>query len=348
MSGHRFTALLLLLFTACGDDARPQDSGLAGDPAGPVSSTGADPAPTSTTSATSTGGDATPTSTATDPTGTSAVTTGDAPRLDLGVAPDFAAPATGCTKVDLLFVIDNSLSMAAEQDSLIASFPGFITGIQAQLVAADSYHVGIVSTDDYADNPASCRTLGALVTSTGKAQCGPYAAGGGWMSEADDLAASFACAGRVGITGASDERPVAAAIAAIGDPLAAPGACNEGFFRDDALLVITIITDEEDDAEMKNGGSPGDPASWFAAIVARKAGLETNAVVLTVVGGAANNQCPPYSPPQGAEDAPRLRSFAESFTYGSVGDVCADSYDGFFQAAIAAIDTACSNFIPPG
>ena len=324
MSGHILTALLLL-FTACGDDTRPQDSGgLAGDPAGPMSSTGADPTPTSATSTTtSTGGEPTPTTTA-DSTSTSSATT-DAPRLDLGAAPDFAAPATGCTKVDLLFVIDNSLSMAAEQDSLIASFPGFITGIQAQLVDADSYHVGIVSTDDYADNPASCRTLGALVTSTGKAQCGPYAAGGSWMSEADDLAASFACAGRVGITGASDERPVAAAIAAIGDPLAAPGACNEGFFRDDALLVITIITDEEDDAEMKNGGSPGDPASWFTAIVARKAGLETNAVVLAVVGGASNNQCPPYSPPQGAEDAPRLRSFAESFTYGSVGDVCADS-----------------------
>jgi hypothetical protein len=36
------------------------------------------------------------------------------------------------------------------------------------------------------------------------------------------------------------------------------------------------------------------------------------------------------------------------FTYGAVGDVCATSYDGFFKAAIATIDTACQNFDPPG
>lgn len=49
-----------------------------------------------------------------------------------------------------------------------------------------------------------------------------------------------------------------------------------------------------------------------------------------------------------AEDAPRLRTFAELFTYGAVGDVCADSDDGFFQAAIDTIDAACQNFDPPG
>src|SRR5690242_21671906 len=38
--------------------------------------------------------------------------------------------SVGCAKADFLFVIDNSGSMADEQDNLIASFPGFIDTIQ--------------------------------------------------------------------------------------------------------------------------------------------------------------------------------------------------------------------------
>ena len=271
--------------------------------------------------------------------------TGGAPKLDLPL-PDAPPMGAGCRKVDLLFVIDNSLSMAAEQDNLIQSFPGFITGIQTQLEDADSYHVGVVTTDAYANNEGDCHALGGLVTDT-KESCGPFASGGRYMSEADDLTTAFACAAYVGLAGDNDEQPVAAAQAAISEALAGPGACNEGFFRDDALLVVTLITDEEDDNAGKGAGSPGDPPQWFEALVARKSGIETHLVVLAVVGGAPGNMCPPYSPPTGAEESPRLVELAGMFTYGSVGDVCADSYDGFFQAAIAAIDTACDNFTPP-
>ena len=53
--------------------------------------------------------------------GTSAVTIGSG-----GASP-------GCAKVDFLFVIDNSVSMKDEQDALIASFPGFIDSIKANI-----------------------------------------------------------------------------------------------------------------------------------------------------------------------------------------------------------------------
>ena len=58
---------------------------------------------------------------------------GDGPLLDVapgqtgGGDPDGAADE--CTNVDILFVIDDSGSMADNQDQLIASFPGFIAGI---------------------------------------------------------------------------------------------------------------------------------------------------------------------------------------------------------------------------
>jgi hypothetical protein len=345
MSGHSRTrplALLLTLLPGCFSDSQP-DAGASASGPGVSSASTAPP----------TTGEPAPTTSGASEDGTSAsepdpgsTTSGD-PRLDLGAGPDFGPRTTGCDKVDLLFVIDNSLSMAAEQTSLISSFPGFITGIQDQLVDADSYHVGVVTTDAFAHNAADCRTLGALVTSTDDGPCGPYAAGGGYMSEADDLAATFDCAARVGLDGDHDEQPVAAADAAIGAALAGPGGCNAGFIRDDALLVVTLISDEEDDVEAKNGGSPGDPDTWFTNLVGHKAGIETNVVLLTIIGGAPGNSCPPYSPPTGAEDAPRLRALADLFTYGSVGDVCAASYDVFFQSAIAAIDTACQKFTPP-
>jgi hypothetical protein len=36
------------------------------------------------------------------------------------------------------------------------------------------------------------------------------------------------------------------------------------------------------------------------------------------------------------------------FTYGSIGQICAASFQPFFHDAIAVIDQACENFMPPG
>ena len=93
------------------------------------------------------------------PTGTSGPTTDEptagatgndssTPKLDLAMA-DFGAPPAGdgCTKVDFLFVLDNSISMGDEQQNLANSFPGFISTIQSQVQAQD-YHIMVIDTDD--------------------------------------------------------------------------------------------------------------------------------------------------------------------------------------------------------
>lgn len=279
--------------------------------------------------------------------------------LDLGTAEEGQADGNaeagldpGCDKVDLLFVIDDSISMAGEQANLIASFPEFIAGIQSQIDGASSYHVGVVTTNAYAFNQPGCREVGALVTETGGASssaqvCGPFAAGR-YMTEADDLDAAFACTAQVGIDGPTDERPMQALTIALGPAHAGAGACNEGFLRKDALLVVVVITDEEDDPFEFYGelqGSPGDPLDWFDAVVDAK-GLETNAAILTILGGQPGNVCPAPSGVDGAEDAPRLREFTDLFTHGYLGDVCAASYGPFFAEAIAVVDSACAGFEP--
>jgi hypothetical protein len=274
---------------------------------------------------------------------TQSETTG--PTLDLA---DHHGP--GCEKVDLLFVIDNSVSMVSEQGNLIASFPEFIAGIQSTLDDTDSYHVGVVTTDAYQFNDPECQLLGALVTHTGgsgssESECGPFVEGR-YMTEADELELAFACAGQVGVDGANDERPMQALELALGETLQA--GCNAGFLRDDALLVVVIITDEEDDHTTLQGkaqGSPGDPLDWFATLAAHKE-VESNVAVLTIIGGLPENLCP-FPTGSEAEDSPRLREFTEMFTHGFLGDVCAWSYGPFFTQAVDVIESACDGFMLP-
>ena len=177
--------------------------------------------------------------------------------------------------------------------------------------------------------------------------------------------------GNRGFAGPGNEQTMDALVASIG-PLNEPGQCNEGFLRDDAILVVTVITDEEDspgdavplpaldgscepvDADTNSTGSP---AAWKEAIVDAKSGDATSAVVLALIGDCdAEGTCPgialdvlnPAAPITGAEPAPRLREFATSFEYGTVGPVCAADYAPFFEEAVSVIESACEDFVPPG
>jgi hypothetical protein len=236
---------------------------------------------------------------------------------------------------------------------LIASFPGFVSGIKSRLASAQSYHIGVVTSDDYTYNGSTCWHIGDLVTRTGgpastNGQCGPFAGGGNWMSEVDpDLASSFACTAKVGSGGSSDER-IARAIMNATDPARQlPGACNANFLRRDSLLVIVLITDEDDAPEGCDGsgycfayGSGGDPDEWYQTLVANRGGHANNIVMLSLFGKGANNSC-------GAVPNSELLSLTHKFgANGFTGDVCAPSYDQFFLDALPVIDTACQKWEP--
>lgn len=273
-------------------------------------------------------------------------------------------PMGGCQKIDFLFVVDNSGSMAEEQAALAASFDGFITSIQNTVMAED-YHIMVIDTDagnaflqeclvlcsffpeceGYPCNnlpqPTGCdATLGVgLTKDPSDTDCG-ITGGHRYMVDGQpNLASTFECVAKVGTNGDGSERPMEAMVTAVGT-LNNAGQCNEGFLRKDALLVVTFITDEEDDEE-----SNGNPVGWNAALVAAKYGLEQNIVVLGLIGDP--DQPNPVCTGQ-AEASPRLRQFAESFTYGSWGSICSPDYAPFFDAAVSVVDTACEQFEPPG
>lgn len=274
----------------------------------------------------------------------------------------------GCKKVDFLFIVDNSGSMLEEQDNLAASFPSFINSIQSTLADAQDYHIMVLDTDAWVfagcpilacaglplpgvcvgfecgDQPAQCEdVLGAGVTwpkgaNASNVDC-TFSTGLRFMdSTQPNLAGAFQCAARVGTDSTDDpERGMEAMVASLSNqnPVAT---CNSGFLRDDAILVVTFVTDEDDN---EGDGSAGTYQTWRQALIDAKNGDEQAIVVLGLFG-EPGNAC-------GAESSPRLDDFLTSWgDKGLFGSICAEDYDDFFQSAVNTIDTTCDEFEPPG
>jgi hypothetical protein len=226
---------------------------------------------------------------------------------------------SGTSKVDLLFVIDNSGSMATEQLKLAAELPRLVQvlttgdrnagrapgagmgGQQEMFTPVSSLHLGVVSTNmggidaPSGDTPAalSCQGLGddgkllrsseiatmGVIANTnfefpgyrmGEAVLPPdpecqgrmppkyqtFEVGG--QTDAQEVATAFRCVSKLGVRGCSYEQQLEAMWKALapsdgksdfldgtsghGDPKG----FNAGFVRDDAILAIIHVSDEED------------------------------------------------------------------------------------------------------
>lgn len=187
--------------------------------------------------------------------------------------------------------------------------------------------------------------LGAGKTEDMDGQVCGIAGGNRYMVEGQpDLHDTFACLAEVGTMGDGTERPMESMVEAITTQNQA-GQCNEAFVRDDAILVVTVITDEAD-----NGKSVGNPDSWRAEVLDVKNNDEEAVVVLALVGDTdlPTGVCQPLMNNDGADGAPRIRQFADSFTFGQWGSICEPNFAPFFEQAVSVIDSACDIFIPPG
>ena len=261
-----------------------------------------------------------------------------------------AAFDRGCRKIDFLFVIDNSDSMEDEQANLVRSFPGFVR-VMRQVLEATDFHIMVVATGGDPDDEAepaldieACEEIqgaGRRRSEAGE-DCG--IAGGLPFMVADqpDLEATFSCLAQVGTDGPAIERTMDAVLAATSPELNAPGRCNAGFLRNDAILAVTFITDEEDRR------SEGDPELWRQVLLDAKFRNDDALVLLGLVGdnnvegGLLGGPCGGLD----ADGSPRLQDFVSSLD-GVLGSVCAPDYTPFFQTAVGSIDSACSDFETP-
>ncbi|MBL8943913.1 MAG: hypothetical protein JNK45_12235 [Myxococcales bacterium] len=277
---------------------------------------------------------------------------------------------TGCRRVDFLFVIDNSVSMEDNQASLVGAFPGFIAAIEAAVDADSDFHILVTDTDawgrcdtvnGFVGHDPGSETCNQYIQTTEFEACdavrgagvihpaGEYASntlcaleGGARYIGADepDLAAAFECVATVGVAGHPSERPMESMIAALSPELEGPQGCNAGFLRDDALLVITFVSDDP------NREDEGDPQQWYDAVVTAKLGDPGAVVVLGLTPAWPDCEKDPGDL-NGAHWAEFVAAWGD---HGVHGDVCgtAADYVTFFESAVATIDQACEDYQPPG
>jgi hypothetical protein len=292
---------------------------------------------------------------------TSAASTGVS-TFDVGTRDDFGPgkPAGCAGKIDFLFVISRYGGMAYFQAQLVDAFPKFIDTIEAKFADFD-YHIMVVDGDDlwglstcdeqcpvqcvpdYPCNytPTTCDTAvgaGVVFPAGYDAANKPCKIDGGrrYMTKGQtDLKATFACAAQIGSSGRAW---VGEALTTAMQPgINGPGGCNDGFLRDDALLMVTLISNTFDYGP-KPGGSKGTPDSWAAAVLKAK-NDDPDAIVMFSILDPGKPECDPLD---------QTCQMVKKFPYSLLADVFADDYGPAFEQATTLITDACADFVPPG
>ena len=273
-------------------------------------------------------------------------------KLDVGGGADSeggdeGSAGEGCQRVDVVLAVDNSSSMGEEIEALqgpvLDALPQALLSVNGGI---EDFQLAVI---DACPKPAYFHDQGA-------AGACDFSTGRNYMSSTSpDLVAEFACVSNFAVDGFGaapdecldegdfkddDEQAAWTSAQAIG-PAALMGA-NEGFLRDDALLFVVAITDEDeslvdvDSADM-----------IYESIVAAKGGDVSRVVFLGVAGASDCDGA--YG---SAELADTMGSVVASFGLQNRGyfwDICQGELEQAFLSAIEQlVDPACEEFEPVG
>src|SRR5579871_1450297 len=169
-------------------------------------------------------------------------------------------------KVDVLFMVDNSNSMSAMSDELKSRFNEFFKVFQ-DLASKGTFadlQIGVVTSDYGAGSTGApgcqpspggqqgkLQAVGQYAQAGCKAPMGAnfikyaFAANGNGpnnLPQGQDLVATFTCMASVGAMGCGFEHQLESVYAALHNNLPE----NAGFLRDDALLTVVFLTNEDD------------------------------------------------------------------------------------------------------
>jgi len=128
-------------------------------------------------------------------------------------------------EVDILWVVDNSQSMADNQQKIAERFASFMVGLED---SGSDFQIGVITTDldDY-ENAALLQGDATILT-----------------SETEDYASIFQSLVQVGVEGSDMEEGIDAAYRALSEPMISGP--NAGFRRPGATLMINYVSDEDD------------------------------------------------------------------------------------------------------
>ncbi len=209
--------------------------------------------------------------------------------------------------VDLLMVIDNSCSMAEEQELLDVNGQPFIDFLT---LTGSDYHVGVVTTD--MDNPEQA----------GRLQ--PTDDGSMWIDPTTyDPFTAFSTLVDQGIEGSGTEMGANAmytAIEVLGET------ANAGFYRPDAMFIGVILSDEHDFTYDYSDLTADVFVSWLEGLKP-ETGLRTFNSIVGPPGGCTY-----------AEDGETYYNIT-NLIGGVVANICDSTFNGLFDTMAASIPT---------
>lgn len=165
------------------------------------------------------------------------------------------APLISAQKTDLLFVIDNSGSMAEEQAAIATELPAFLDELRQGNGVEQDFRVGVITTsvylraffdnrEQFSEFPDQAGRLQPVPDELNRPTAERY------LDQGDpDLLEKFRRLVRVGTRGSGQETPFEAARLALTPPLSTTPlgeGGNGGFLRDGARLLVVVVSDEED------------------------------------------------------------------------------------------------------
>ncbi len=214
--------------------------------------------------------------------------------------------------VDILFVIDDSCSMADEQAALASNFASFIS---AATSGAGDWQIGVTTTDLFVQQ-GRLRAAPSMPTIL--------------RPTTPNVAAAFAQNVQVGVTGSGFEQPFAAMNAALTEPNLT--GYNTGFIRSNAALAVVMITDAVEQ-------SPNTTESYISTLRALKNNY-VELVNVSVVG--------PFTPSGGScsvegVDTGRYAAIVNQ-TNGARADICTSNWSMDLQNVSRAVFSARRSF----
>ncbi|MGN6106108.1 MAG: vWA domain-containing protein [Kofleriaceae bacterium] len=261
-----------------------------------------------------------------------------------------------CNQMDIVFVVDDSASMSEEQSNLASNFPRFANVLDTFTASNGDpidYRVAVTTTgrdvnwtisigsislpnNEHGDNGAFRNTCGAPRR---------------WLERGDaNLASTLSCRANVGTGGPTFEMPMLVTRMALQDRLI--DGTNAGFLRDDALLALVFLTDEDDCSRPDNNFTvsndhqgcsmmpadlvqfldtlKGHRSRWAAAVIAGDGNCSS------AFGEASN--------------AARLKDFVQQANSGSstqavFSSICAGDLTGGLMTALDRFQEACDGII---
>lgn len=282
---------------------------------------------------------------------------GDAGTTDARHVAD-GGESTGCSQIDVLFVIDRSTSMLDEKQNLLDNFPVFIQTLddtEALPVAID-YRVAVIddTLSHLQDNFAADHWIdGHDGVLHAPEQCGLPRP---WVERADaNRAEAFTCLADIELddTITTYEMPLGALAASL-EPSRQGGAA-ESFLRPDALLGVIVLTDEDDHTadtipwQEAEDGCPVDEPSYVRPVTEIVASLdqakgERKRWAVAVIAGTGPGDC--QSNFGGACEARRLQELASlAGPQGVSESICAQDLTPAIEEALTSFREACGRII---